>query len=595
MPNDETLEAAKLSTKNGAPYSLLFRDIYHDVDFEREVEKVLLNPSNLTTIKRDLPILRVGELGFGTGLNLAALAKTCKANNQPLHFVSCDQSPIEKSEFAAIAQKRFTQYPFYRELTDVYPPLIKGWHRRHFPKWNITISLYWGSVFEALQDLETHNSPKFNAWFLDGFSPTKNPEMWDFPIMLKVGGLSKKGTTIATYTSAGQVRRNLEKVGFKMRRVDQQPNKRESLAGLYCKNGLPEIPSCSSSIILGAGLAGATLAHQLAERGLKVTVYDKGQGPVEGASKIPVSMLHSRLLSDSSPSAKLRCHAYHYSIAQLNQSSLKPEGAIQIPDQNTSLFKLEKLANLYSPTGDWIELIDQREAENLTKWNIYGPALWFPYSRMIDMPRLCERLLDHPNIKVSYGADIKLKEIDPDIPTTLACANAYREFKEAHFLELQSIEGQIDVVLADKIPAIPIVGSSYLMPKNNQLYVGSTYETKAWKQGEATKKNLESLPRLEVIETKWLSKWRASRCSSSDRIPVVGKLVDYNGQHLRNLYASLAMGSMGNIFSHFAAEIIASQISNDFPPLTHSLLENISPLRFRKRQKRRGYRLQAKP
>ncbi|MAZ45716.1 MAG: hypothetical protein CMD74_03295 [Gammaproteobacteria bacterium] len=595
MSNGETLKPARLSTKNGVPYSINFGDIYHDPDFKREVEKVLLDPSNLTSMKRQVSILRVGELGFGTGLNLAAVAKTCRANNQPLHFVSCDQFPIHKSQFSRIAKKRLGQYPFYSELIDAYPPLIKGWHRRHFKRWDITISLYWGSVHGALQDLQEQNSPKFNAWFLDGFSPAKNPEMWDFQIMSKIGALSKKGTTVATFTSAGQVRRNLEEVGFKMRPVDQQPNKRESLAGVYNKKGLPKRPSCSSSIILGAGLAGATLARQLAERGLNVAVFDKGKSSAGGASKIPISMLHSRLLSDSSSSAKLRCHAYQYSIAQMNQAGVKPEGAIQIPDQNTPLSKLVKLANLYSPTGDWIQLINSKKAESLTKWNISSSALWFPYSRMIEMPKLCRHLLDHPNIKVSYGADIQLKDIDPDIPTTLACANAYKDFTEAHFLEVQATEGQIDIVSADEVPAIPIVGSSYLMPKDNQLYVGSTYETTAWKQGEATKKNREALKKLNVVETKWLGKWRASRCSSSDRIPVVGKLVDHKGQHIRNLYASLAMGSMGNIFSHFAAEIIASQICNDFPPLTSGLLEEISPLRFRKRQKRRGYRLQAKP
>ncbi len=595
MASNEIINAARVTTKNGVPYSLDYKDIYHDPNFVWEVEKTLLGPSGLMPVPPRVPILRVAELGFGTALNFAALAKTCINAGQPLHFVTCDITPIEKTQFAAITKTRIPQFPIYEELIETYPPLIKGWHRRHLSDGDITLSCYWGSAADAMTDLANHNCAKFDAWFLDGFSPKKNPDMWKPSLLAQLARLSGNGTTVASFTSAGYVRRSLQKVGFDIRLISQMPKKRSSLAGVYRTTAYKKQTYIDEVAVVGAGIAGATVANRLANYGINVTVYEKNSDPATGGSSIPASILHPRLLTDGSNSAKLRCLSYQYSAAKLRGLGFEPTGAIQIPNDNTPLEKLEEIARLYQPTGDWVQLLEQPVAEKLSKWTLSSPALWFPFSLTINMPTLCQKLLDHSKITVEYKTDIKLQNMEPNIPVVLACANSCRDFKEAHYLELQSTFGQIDSFLSARLPAIPIIGSKYMIPIGTSISVGATYENPIWEKQRATKENLQYLQETEAKQAIWINKWRGERSTSSDRIPIVGNLFDTGGNLQSNLFTSLAMGSMGNTFSHFSAEIIASMIAGEFPPLTTDLLEALSPLRFRQRQARRGYRNEAKP
>ena len=178
----------------------------------------------------------------------------------------------------------------------------------------IQLSVFHGDVEDGLRDLADFQQQPVDAWFLDGFTPAKNPLMWRTRVLGEVARLSRRGTTVATFTSAGQIRRDLAELGFAMTKVDQRPFKRTSLLGECVRedapNDRPMTPPRRINV-LGAGIAGASVARQLAELGVRVTVYD-ASGVATGGSKMSVSALHARLLGDESPAAEFRARAFHH-------------------------------------------------------------------------------------------------------------------------------------------------------------------------------------------------------------------------------------------------------------------------------------------
>ena len=262
------IEPADLTWRNGQPFARDFNDIYHAPDGAREVQRVFMAPAQVERKAAEAAAegltLRIGELGFGTGLNFAvAVAAVLKAGCR-LHFISFDSRPIAPDDFAEIARQRRTGWPIYADLQRAYPPLLAGWHRRTFALGRITLSLCWGEAGDGLADLANRQRQPIDAWFLDGFAPNRNPAMWREGLLAQVANLSIAGTTVATFSASGAVRRRLQACGFSMRRVDQRPHKRESLAGAFAKPGLARQPVAKRVAVAGAGIAGASIARHLA-------------------------------------------------------------------------------------------------------------------------------------------------------------------------------------------------------------------------------------------------------------------------------------------------------------------------------------------
>ncbi|MFP6816066.1 MAG: tRNA (5-methylaminomethyl-2-thiouridine)(34)-methyltransferase MnmD, partial [Pseudomonadales bacterium] len=395
----EVIAPARLGWHDQQPYAEAYQDIYHAADGPQEVRRVFIEPSGLTEKIHQRTEVLIGELGFGTALNFAVAAEICLNTDTRLHFVSFDAAPIGAAEFAGICATRTHDQEIYSELGELYPPLISGWHRRYLANGRITLSLFWGDATDGLEDLDGRQHRPFDAWFLDGFAPDRNPDVWTSDLLARIGGLCATGSSVATFTAAGRVRRALEAAGFSMRRVDQRPNKRESLAGVHRGSDKRwwTLPSCVQ--VVGAGLAGASAARHLAERGINVQVYEAQSTPAAGASGIPATVLHPRLLADASPQAALRSHAYLYSAAYCGAHvDGTPMGALQLPARNADSGRLKKIAQRYAPSGDWLALLDADAASAKARWDIHTSALWFPHSRVIDTPGLCNALLDHPNI-----------------------------------------------------------------------------------------------------------------------------------------------------------------------------------------------------
>lgn len=592
----ETVEPAALRWREGQPYSAEFDDIYHDATLADEVNRVFLAPSRLMDRARQQSSLLVGELGFGTGLNFVVTAAACIEAGARLHFVSFDAAPIAPTEFAELCRSRAPQHPLYRELGRQYPPLVSGWHRRVLSNGRITLSLYWGDAEAGLDDLGGRQARPFDAWFLDGFAPDRNPAMWTPTLLDKVGALAGDGSTLATFTAAGRVRRALEAAGYSMRRVDQRPHKRESLAGERRQHGrLPFSPPASVHVA-GSGLAGASVARQLADQGIDVSVHEAGAAPASGASSIPATVLHPRLLGDGTVQAALRCQAYLFSHRFLERWLAEPaSGVLQLAGEGDGLERLARIADRYAATGSWLELLPQQKVAAIADWPVAAPGLWFPDGRVVDTPGLTRALLDHPRIElVTNSAVAKLQGHAWEV-TVLACGADCTRIEEARYLELAPVHGQIDMVQTDRLPKVPLVGNGYVVPGTDRLILGTTYEYRPWSLDSATEANLRQLPESVGHSARWLDRARGTRAVTSDRLPVAGRLFDLQARALVNAYVTTGHGSMGTVFAPLAGAVVAALICGDFPPLERDLEEALSSARFRARQARRGYRQGARP
>ena len=174
----------------------------------------------------------------------------------------------------------------------------------------LILDLWWEDVADALAALAECGQRRVDAWYLDGFAPSRNEDMWADSLYDAMGAASCPGATFATFTAAGDVRRGLQKAGFEVVKVPGFGHKRECLRGQIGIElptprppdtlGTPwdiaseSRPTPTSALIVGAGLAGCAAAAALAQRGIEVTLLEQkqiacaGSGNNQGMVKLVV-------------------------------------------------------------------------------------------------------------------------------------------------------------------------------------------------------------------------------------------------------------------------------------------------------------------
>ena len=580
-------ELADLSWENGQPFSRKYKDIYFSKDAANEVERVFINPTNFDELTKENRLTTIVELGFGSGLNFCVTAQRFlkqKSDNH-LHFISFEKHPLTLKDYQRVFNNLPSKIPFSEQMLDQMPPRLAGWHRRSFENGKIQLSLFFGEAAEGIKDLTNRQKVPIDICFLDGFAPSKNPDLWAEDIFLMLSKNLHKNSKLTTFTVAGSVRRKLENVGFKLERIDQLPIKRESLLGTYQASSGNKTHSIPQEVnILGAGIAGSTLARHLADSGIQVKIWDP-HGVASGASRISASLLHGRLLGDQSYDADFRAKAFHYSHNYLHQiQSFEKTGVLQLIGPNMNQEKMTRIKQAYSDSDDWLQAMNHDQASSLTQVPITSKsALWFPDGGIVNLPKLCKELIDHPKI------EFKKRFMEPNRTQTsiLATGASNVEAYPTNTLETYNITGQTDFVRINNVPKIPIISNGYTIPiERNLCAIGATYEHQTLSSQIASKQNIETCflannPHSERHQ-------RAPRCVSSDRIPIIGQLDE-------NLWISTAHGSLGTSSAPFAASIISSQILGWIPPVSSNVEDVIDPERFKKRQARRGQLKPLKP
>lgn len=558
---------------SGTPFNTRYRDIYSSHDAASEVQRVFLEPAAIADRLTVTPHFTIAELGFGTGLNFVIAAALALRNARHLHFLSVERHPLHAADLKRLRTCcPESALPLLDELIRQWPPFLDGWHRREFAGGRIVLSLWFGDVTDFLSRLVTDQLYGVDAWFLDGFAPDRNPDMWSEATFTSMAKVSRSRATVTTFTSVGRVRRGLESAGFAMRRVDQSPVKRESLAGEFMRPGRDCLFPLRAQI-LGAGIAGCSLAAHLARRGVEVRLLEPFGAVATGASQMYAAQ-HSRLLADDSPVAAWRAASHLYSLEfTQGRDGVDACGVIQLPGPNASLDRLERTLACYQSSGDWLQWASPEAVAALagSQWRPDSAGLWFPSAPVVDLARLCTDLATTPGIQLAFS-----DRVDPEVPLIYCNAAGMASLAGEHHIPLHTLWGQADHVVFPDPPRTALLGDGYVLPRGEFGVVGSTYEYSPWDPEEATRTNLARLSSRTHI---WTHRQRATRVTTADRMPLIGKLGD--------VWVSTAHGSMGATSAHLGAAVVQSLMMGWAPPVTPEVLDVIAPERFARRAQKK--------
>ncbi|EOC1334566.1 bifunctional tRNA (5-methylaminomethyl-2-thiouridine)(34)-methyltransferase MnmD/FAD-dependent 5-carboxymethylaminomethyl-2-thiouridine(34) oxidoreductase MnmC [Cronobacter turicensis] len=300
------IQPASLTFNNeGTPVSRDFDDVYFSNDDGlEETRYVFLNgnqlPERFMTHPRDSFI--VAESGFGTGLNFLTLWQAFAAFRdahpdaalQRLHFISFEKFPLTPADLASAHAHWPELAPWAQQLQAQWPMALPGCQRVLLDDGRVTLDLWLGDINELVDTLDDTHNRQVDAWFLDGFAPSKNPDMWTPGLFAAMARLARPGGTFATFTSAGFVRRGLIDAGFNVVKRKGFGRKREMLTGALSVDVPPPVrapwyarrPASGDKdvAIVGGGIASALLALALQRRGWQVTLYCEDDAPAQGAS-----------------------------------------------------------------------------------------------------------------------------------------------------------------------------------------------------------------------------------------------------------------------------------------------------------------------
>ena len=562
-----------------APHSREHGDVYFSGDGLSEKREVFLRGCGLPEGWAGREVFVVGELGFGTGLNLLALWESWRRHRPSatarLHLVSFEGALIPR-EHAARIHSAWPELAGHSEtLRANWPDRAYGMQRIALPD-GVTLTLAIGDVAETLPQARM----AADAWFLDGFAPAKNPAMWTSEVLAHVARLSAPGARVATYTVAGHVRRTLGELGFAVEKVAGHGRKKERLEArlMSAPVALPSAPKRVA--IIGAGVAGAWAARAFMDRGCAVDVYDRASAPASAASGNPLALVMPRL--DAADGATARALIAAWLLARRAWARVGDAAqvldAIHLPRGEREAQRFAKL--MADPPFD--ESILHANPESLTHFG----AMAVDPARAL--PRLINGAAFHGGREIGSG-----DEIDADL--IIVCAGMGATAFGAPPLEGRL--GQVDFC-ADDGPAFAAADGGYAVRAMGRLVFGATFEAA---DGEprvsdtARAHNLNVLARLRPdLVAGELTSRAAIRATTQDRMPFAGapphkeKAPDGTPAPSGRLRLIGGLGSRGFLWAPLLAEMVASEAFGEPCPGEERVAACLDPKRFHERALRRG-------
>jgi tRNA 5-methylaminomethyl-2-thiouridine biosynthesis bifunctional protein len=585
-------------TDDGQPHSRLYDDVYFSAeDGLAEARAVFLQGCGLPDAWARRGRFTVGELGFGTGLNVLALIDLWARNRPPegrLHVFSVEAHPIT----AADAGRALGRWPelagLGARLTDHWPGQARGPHRVEMSDLGVILDVAVGEVADALEDW----SGAADAWFLDGFAPARNPAMWRDEVLALVAARSAPGAVAATFTVAGQVRRGLAAAGFQVAKAPGFGRKRERLVAEL--PGPAPAPKVSPRVaIVGAGIGGAAAARAVRALGGAPVVFD-AEGRGSGASGNPTALVTPRLDAGLAEPAQVFAQAFRRAIALYEDQTqaIVSRGALQFALQPQDAGRFAKIAasDLFEPET----LRTLSPAETTARIGEAGPAtLEFREALVIEPHAVLSAWA--PDVREARVALLepsdegwRLLDVDGAVlaiadAVIVAAGLASADLVEG--LPLSAVRGQASwTAPADPPPTAAFGG--YAIPTRDGVLFGATNDrddTARDLRPEDHRRNLaalaEGLPQLaERLEGKPLEGRASIRVATPDYLPVAGAAP----RGAAGLFVLSGFGARGFILAPLLAEHVAALALGAPSPLPRRLAKAVDPSRFARRAARRG-------
>ncbi len=573
--------------ERGNPVSATHGDVY----FSREgglaeTRHVFLDGNGLPERWLGRDVFTIGETGFGTGLNFLSVWKlfleTAPAQAR-LNFLSVEKHPLALPDMQR-AHGLFPELALYaKALQASLPPLIPGYHRRHFAGGRIQLTLMQGDALEMFRDQDA----VVDAWFLDGFAPRLNPELWQAELTHELHRLSAPDATFATFSTATMTMEALGSAGFTLEKRSGFGKKKYMLAGRL--DGAARVHSpIREATIIGAGLAGAATAHALALRGVRVTVQDAAKKPASGASHNPSAILFPRFAVGYPAQAQFYAHGYAHSRALLDTCgdavARSACGMLLFAKPHEAPERLRRLAETTPLPPDWLRWVDKDEATRIAGIPCHSDALWFPHSGWANLEDVSTHLLAHPAITLKLGDTLEsVREVD--MPTILCTSVGLGALLPELVPVLTIIRGQISCIPPQ--PALHglntiLSSNTYITPPIDGLYhIGATFDRGRQDVTVDPASHAENIAKASVAlaipipPDAACDGWAALRSTSRDRLPLSGNWPS-NGL----VWLNAAHGSRGLVSAPIAAELLASQLCGDPLPLPRSVATLLRPSRF---------------
>ncbi|RAK67508.1 tRNA (5-methylaminomethyl-2-thiouridine)(34)-methyltransferase MnmD [Phenylobacterium kunshanense] len=580
-------------TEDGQPRSRLFGDVYFSAeDGLAETRAVFLHGCGLPDAWLGRRRFVVAELGFGTGLNIAALLdlwRTSRPADAHLHVFSIEAFPITADE----AARALARWPELSEIADLlvrrWPGRARGRHRVDLPEFSATLDL---AVMDAAEALSGWQGSA-DAWFLDGFSPALNPQMWSDEVLGLVAARSAPGARAATFTVAGHVRRGLAAAGFAVEKRPGFGRKRERLEARM-PGAAHDAPRRRVAVV-GAGIAGASLARAIRALGDEPIVVEADR-PGAGGSGNPAGLVTPRLDAGLGEAARLFAQAFaratqlyagvpgaviHQGVLQLAPEPRDVDRFSRIVDSDA--FEPGALAML-APEESSRRLhevaphaLDQTSAQVVRPETILQAWVGQPTRAAVAAlaPGDGWRLIDHDGRTI----------VEVDAVVLAAALNSRRLAPD---LPLQPVRGQASWT-RDGTSGPAAAWGGYVLPLDGGLLFGATHDRDdegAEVRPRDHQRNRETLraalPELAARIADAALEGRASiRAVTPDRLPVAGQLAP-------GLFALTGLGSRGLSLAPLLAEHLAALALEAPSPITAAAADLVAPDRFARRAARRG-------
>ncbi|AXQ33637.1 bifunctional tRNA (5-methylaminomethyl-2-thiouridine)(34)-methyltransferase MnmD/FAD-dependent 5-carboxymethylaminomethyl-2-thiouridine(34) oxidoreductase MnmC [Enterobacter cloacae complex sp. IR53043] len=637
----------------GTPVSRDFDDVYFSNDNGlEETRYVFLDGNHLGTRFPEHPrrLFVVAESGFGTGLNFLTLwqAFDCfraaypEATLQRLHFISFEKFPLTAHDLR-LAHQRWPELAHWAEqLQTQWPPAIGGCHRLILDDGRVTLDLWLGDINDLTDKLDDSMNQKVDAWFLDGFAPAKNPDMWSPHLFSAMARLARPGATLATFTSAGFVRRGLQEAGFTMRKTKGFGRKRDMLVGVMEQDlAIPaQAPwfarraSTSREVaIVGGGIASALLSLALLHRGWQVTLYCADEAPATGASGnrqgalypllsahdpalfqfFPAAFTFARRLYDSLPVAFDHdwCGVTQLGWDEKSQQKITQMLSLGLPEDIAHAVTAQQVAEtagvdtgcggIQYPLGGWLcpaELTSAAIALGQSR------GLTVHYAHKVQsLSRTA-----HWELRFADGKEAQHASV------VLANGHHITQFTQTASLPVYPVGGQVS-----HIPTAPELSKlrqvlcydGYLTPQNpsnGHHCIGASYhrgetdmQYSEADQQQNRQRLVDCFPDASWAKEVDVSEGQARcgvRCATRDHLPMAGNVPDYDAT--LEVYQDLAdsketavsapvhpelfmlggLGSRGLCSAPLLAEALAAQMSDEPVPLDRVTLAGLNPNRL---------------
>jgi tRNA 5-methylaminomethyl-2-thiouridine biosynthesis bifunctional protein len=567
------LQTAAVQWQDNTPYSSEFDDIYWSRDTGvAEKSHVFLDTLDLASRWQQLGSTDhfiIAELGFGFGLNfLLTVAKWREQNCKGLlHYISIENRPVTRADLAEL--KRLLPTTLVDDLLAVYPEPVRGQHVAWFSD-NIRLTLILDDAVTALKSLGT----PVDAWYLDGFTPSKNEAVWNGQVFSRLHTLSKPGACLATYSVSGNVRRGLEGNGFDISRRPGFGKKREMLYAERPGVWQPSTSRVRRAAIIGAGLAGAYVYEALQRRGITTTVYSDEPST---SSRIPQMAVYPSLAIAAEQRYLFSLAAFDYAV------------------RDNSFFH---------PCGFEIEIADATE---LRRWqricekfpdsflHSHGNTVRFPTAGWLSSAELCTRLPQRQQrIDAIQANNDSWNLLDADQNTiaetdVVVFANGAQPMPFATPSLINTIPGVCLAIRTRTRVDTVMSGAATLFPSINGVHtLSGIYDRE---MSEPTRQHTHTLmdhvePDAEILRTTM-----GIRAATRDRLPLAGRMPRWeilkNTSTARASHSGLfvlnGLGSHGASTARLCAEYVVNLVTGEPAAVSVDMQKALALERFARR------------